>query len=123
MKSFRTLELAIKLYQSCEQLKLPYHLKNQILRSSSSVALNLSEGRAKNSKKDQLRFFHIAMGSLRETMTGLILANYQKHRIFKLADITMTEIFGSQPASCSALQLSADKIVHLSSLHTFFFKL
>ena len=93
MKSFRTLELAIKLYQSCEQLKLPYHLKNQILRSSSSVALNLSEGRAKNSKKDQLRFFHIAMGSLRETQSTLILAGLEKSNVYKTADLLGASLY------------------------------
>ncbi len=88
MHEFRTLTLSIQLYRECSQLKLPIHLKNQILRSSSSVSLNLSEGRARNTTKDQLRFFNIAIASLRETMTALELANYNNHAVYKLADKT-----------------------------------
>ena len=72
--NFRTLELSISLHKNCRTLKLPYYLKDQMLRASSSVALNLSEGSAKSSKKDQRRFFEIAFGSIKELKTILELA-------------------------------------------------
>jgi four helix bundle protein len=43
-----------------------HHLKNQLLRAASSVALNLSEGSGRRTRLDQRRFFDIPMGSIRE---------------------------------------------------------
>jgi four helix bundle protein len=66
MLHLRSFHLAVQFYQHAEGLKLPHHLKEQLLRASSSVALNLSEGTGKLSKKDRCRFFQIALGSVRE---------------------------------------------------------
>ncbi|MAZ47352.1 MAG: hypothetical protein CME65_02235 [Halobacteriovoraceae bacterium] len=41
-------------------------MKDQLLRASSSVALNLAEGNARRTNKDRLKFFNIALASLRE---------------------------------------------------------
>ncbi|MBI3294524.1 MAG: four helix bundle protein [Deltaproteobacteria bacterium] len=54
------------LYLACKKLKLPLFLKDQLLRASSSVALNVAEGSGKWTGKDQKRFYSIAYGSLRE---------------------------------------------------------
>jgi hypothetical protein len=40
LKNFKTYQLSIQFYQACEKLKLPRHLKDQLVRASSSVALN-----------------------------------------------------------------------------------
>jgi len=93
MRSFRTLDLAIKLYQESSSLKMPGHLKNQLLRSTSSIALNLSEARGKRTLADQKRFFHIALGSLRESMTCLILAGYESSSVYRLADVTGAHLY------------------------------
>jgi four helix bundle protein len=45
---------------------MPHHLKDQLLRASSSVVLNLSEGSARPTAKDRLRFYFMAFASLRE---------------------------------------------------------
>lgn len=74
MKSFRTLELAIQYYGVLEKIEIPHHLKEQLNRASSSVALNLSEGNAKLSFKDKKRIYQIALGSFRESQTILQLA-------------------------------------------------
>ena len=66
MLQLRSFHLAVQFYQHAEGLKLPHHLKEQLLRAASSVALNLSEGTGKLSKKDRCRFFQIALGSVRE---------------------------------------------------------
>src|SRR4051812_43473003 len=77
MQNFKTFQLAVTFYRQARSLKLPRHLHDQILRASSSIALNLAEGRGKPTLKDQLRFFNIAMGSARETQAALILADLE----------------------------------------------
>ena len=77
MKNFRTFHLAVKFYRQVRTLKLPGHLKDQLFRAASSICLNLAEGRGKVSRKDQLRYFHIAMGSVRECQAALILADLE----------------------------------------------
>ena len=73
MKNFRTFDLAVSFYHTCTSLSLRGNAKDQLDRASRSIVLNLAEGRGKPSLKDQLRFFHIAMGSLRECQAVLIL--------------------------------------------------
>ena len=73
-------KIAVTFYRSCCHLKLPAHLKDQLARASSSIALNLAEGRGKPSIKDQKRFFHIAMGSIRECQTLLVLADLEENQ-------------------------------------------
>lgn len=87
MKStFRTLDLAIEFYEIVERHAMPGHLREQVLRSASSVSLNLAEGNAKFSKKDKMRIYQIAMGSLRETQVILRLAKVQDEKTLALAD-------------------------------------
>jgi len=75
LHSFRTYKLAVELHHACRAAGgMPDYLRDQILRASSSIALNLAEGSGRKTKKDQLRFFHIALGSLRETQAALDLA-------------------------------------------------
>ncbi|HVK60145.1 MAG TPA: four helix bundle protein [Bdellovibrionales bacterium] len=68
---FRTLNIAIEFARQCRVVKAPQYLKEQLDRSSSSVALNLAEGSAKGSRLDRYRFYRIALGSFRETETTL----------------------------------------------------
>ena len=81
MKNFRALQQAIHCYQLSCQLKLPSYLQNQLERAASSVALNLAEGRGKATRRDQLRFFHIALGSVREMETILQLAQSKNENL------------------------------------------
>src|SRR5262249_18373142 len=64
-KQFRTYQLAKELVREARTLKLKGELRNQLERASLSVALNLTEGSAKVGK-ERVRFFTMAMGSLRE---------------------------------------------------------
>ena len=73
LKYFRTYELAVKLYHCCKEQRLSPFLKDQLLRASSGIALCLAEGSAKPGKKDKLRYYHIALGSLREIQAILDL--------------------------------------------------
>lgn len=64
---FRTLNLAIEFARECAHAKMPRHLKDQLMRSSSSIALNLAEGSAKDSRADRFKSYRIALGSFRES--------------------------------------------------------
>ena len=66
MKNFRSYQLSVTFYQMVKTLKLPRHLKDQLLRAASSIALNLAEGRGKRTTTDQRRYFYNAFGSIRE---------------------------------------------------------
>ena len=66
LHQFRSYKLAVDFYRIAKDIKLPGHLKDQLRRAASSVALNLSEGSGKRSVPDRGRFFLIAMGSIRE---------------------------------------------------------
>ena len=86
MKDFRTYRLAIRFHKIICGLRLPSYLRNQVLRASSSVALNLSEGSSKPTARDQLKFYHIAFGSLRECQAVLDLAPTDYPTARKVAD-------------------------------------
>lgn len=86
LTQFRTYQLAVQFHRGCQTLRLPGYLKDQLLRASSSVAFNLSEGSAKPTKRDQLKFFFIALGSLRECQTALDLAPQAPVELVRMAD-------------------------------------
>ncbi len=80
MNKFRTYELAKALYQQCKKQPVKGNVRDQLLRASLSVCLNLIEGSAKPTRKDRARFYAIALGSIRETqaiidLEGLALTN------------------------------------------------
>ena len=77
MKTFIALELASKLYQECEKLKLKNPIRDQLLRASLSIALNLGEGSGRSSRKDKKRFYVIALGSTREVQVIIKIINNQ----------------------------------------------
>lgn len=88
MNQFRSLEFAKITYKECAGLDLPRHLKDQLLRASSSVALNLAEGRGRRTNKEQLHFFSISYGSLQEVKIILELANLTTSPAFRFAHTT-----------------------------------
>ena len=73
LEKFQAFQLAKRFYWQCKLLKLPKFLQDQLLRASSSVALNLAEGSGKRTPADQRRFYAIAFGSLRECQAVLEL--------------------------------------------------
>jgi four helix bundle protein len=90
---FRTYKLAVEFHRSVRDVKLPDYLKDQLLRSSSSVALNLADGSGRATTKDQLRFFAMAMGSLRESQAALDLAPGNQSSLTQLADTLGAHLF------------------------------
>lgn len=73
LSEFRTYQLAVQHHKVVLQLKLPLYLQDQLLRASSSIVLNIAEGSAKPTRRDQAKFYYIALGSLRETQAALDL--------------------------------------------------
>ncbi len=72
----RAHQLALGIYKMTNSFPKEelYGSTSQVKRSSVSVAANIAEGFKKKGKKDKLRFFNIAQGSLSETEYYLILA-------------------------------------------------
>jgi four helix bundle protein len=85
-KNFRTFDIAIQFHDKTERLKLSGHLKDQLLRASSSIALNLSEGNAKPSVKEKKRYYQTAYASLKECETIFQLAKIEDENLLKDAD-------------------------------------
>lgn len=73
-QGFKTLDLAVELFQLLTPLELSHYQKDQLNRASQSIALNLSEGAARFTVNEKRRFYRMAFGSLREVQTLLKLA-------------------------------------------------
>lgn len=86
MINFRTYNIAVEFYRQAGSIKLSGHLKDQLLRAASSIVLNLAEGRGKSTKRDQVRFFSIALGSLRECQAILELLNLKASEPYRVLD-------------------------------------
>ncbi len=69
LSNFRSYQLSLELYRECKTVKLPHHLKDQLLRAASSICLNLAEGSAKPTPRDRAKFYAIAFGSCREVQS------------------------------------------------------
>ena len=85
--NFTTYQIAVQFYHGVTRLKLPHHLRDQLIRAASSIALNLAEGAGKRQfPKEQRRFYIIAMGSFRESRAVLDLALTTDAVLLELAD-------------------------------------
>lgn len=93
LKSFRSFQLAVQFHKACLGSRLPGYLRNQILRASSSIALNLGEGSAKPSLKERLRFYFIAFGSLRECQSALALLPRTDKELLQQADVLGAHLY------------------------------
>lgn len=86
LKNFRTYQLSVNFTKECAYLKLPRHLKDQLNRASSSIALNLAEGSGKHTLKEKRKFYNIAYASLRECQAVLDISNNSENKLGVLAD-------------------------------------
>ena len=84
IQNFRTYELAVNFYRKLPAIQAPAHLKDQLARAASSVVLNLAEGSGKPTKRDQIRFYAIAFGSVREIQALADLLNCNSATIKEL---------------------------------------
>ena len=86
LKNFKTYQIALKLNRETLKLKLPYYLGDQLRRASSSTVLNIAEGSGKITKKDQQKFYAIALGSLREVQAIMDIQMIKNKDLASLAD-------------------------------------
>ena len=72
-----SIDLAKDLYQLSNEFPAHelYGLTNQIRRAAVSIPSNIAEGQSRNSPKEFKHFLSIALGSLGELETQLIIAN------------------------------------------------
>lgn len=78
LNNFEAYQLAVEFYRLCDQLPLPRHLRDQLLRASSSISLNLAEGTERTTVVDRRRYYKMALGSIRECQAILNLAKETK---------------------------------------------
>lgn len=77
----RAVDFAVKVIELVETVdtgRRHYRFFEQIEASSTSVPMNLAEGKGRNSKKEFVQFCYIARGSLYETMTLLEIFRRKK---------------------------------------------
>lgn len=86
LEKFVAYQLARKVYFACRNLKVRSHVKDQLLKASSSIPLNLAEGSARRTKADQVRFYSIAFGSLRECQAILDIEEVEDPALLRLTD-------------------------------------
>jgi four helix bundle protein len=70
----RALDFSVNIIEVIDEIDTPrkhYRLIEQLESSCTSVALNISEGKGRYSKKEFKQFLYIARGSLYETVTML----------------------------------------------------
>lgn len=86
MKNFKTYQLAVEFFESCQGIKFKNKaIKDQFERASLSICLSIAEGWGRITEKDRRRFYGIALGSLRETQCLLHLM--KEEELSKKADI------------------------------------
>ena len=91
LSDFRTYQLAVKFYKACKSLEVTGNLRDQLVRASSSIALNLAEGSGRRTRRDKVRFYHISLGSLRECQSILELTD--ESMCVELADILGAHLY------------------------------
>ena len=77
----RSVDFAVKVIDLVEPMNTPrnhFRLLEQIESSSSSIAMNIAEGKGRYSKKEFSQYCYIARGSLYETMTILEIFRRKK---------------------------------------------
>ena len=93
LQNFRSYQLSLQLYRECRDLRLPHHLKDQLMRAASSISLNLAEGSAKTTGKDRRRFYTIAFASLREVQAIIDLEGEALSAIHGQADVLGAHLY------------------------------
>jgi four helix bundle protein len=66
----RTKKFAVRIVKLIKELKtnnVDYPLRDQLLRSGTSIGANVREGKASSSKKELIRFYEIALRSANES--------------------------------------------------------
>jgi four helix bundle protein len=86
LRDFRVFQLAKEFHWECRELKVSKYHRDQLVRASSSIVLNLAEGSAKRTAIDQRRFYNMALGSVREYEAILGLEKIEDAELFRKLD-------------------------------------
>ncbi|WP_426775157.1 four helix bundle protein [Lusitaniella coriacea] len=102
----RGIQLSVNCYRLTEKFPKSelYGLTSQIRRSSVSVPSNIAEGYGRRTKNEYIHFLHIALGSLRELDTQLIIAKEVKLTDYALFAPVLEEADRMQEILVSTLQ-------------------
>lgn len=73
----KAIELILDIYRHSEKFPKTevYGLTSQMRRSAISIASNIAEGAARQTKKEFINYLHMAQGSLSELDTQLVIAS------------------------------------------------
>lgn len=73
----RSVDLSVRIYGFCKQLPKTelYAISDQMKRAAVSVPSNIAEGQKRFSSKDTVHFCTIALGSIAELETQIIIAS------------------------------------------------
>ncbi|TVQ41953.1 MAG: four helix bundle protein [Gloeocapsa sp. DLM2.Bin57] len=102
----RGIQLSINCYHLTEKFPKSelYGLTSQIRRASVSVPSNIAEGYGRKTKNEYIQFLHLALGSLRELDTQLIIAKEVKLADIKLFQPILEEVDRMQAILVSTIQ-------------------
>ena len=95
-RSYRFAVDVVKFVDTLETRGVQYSIKDQLVRTATSVGANLVEARAASSKRDFIRYYEIALKSANETQFWLCL----------LRDAMGTDRSGIKPLPDEAVELS-----------------
>ena len=93
MKDFRALMIAAEFYRAAKAAPLTGDIKDQLVRAASYTCLNLAEGRGRRTLKDQLKYFQIAMGSVRESQAALIIEDMTDGELWTKLDRSAAAVY------------------------------
>ena len=102
----RGIQLSINCYKLTEKFPKSelYGLTSQIRRASVSVPSNIAEGYGRRTQNEYIQFLHIALGSLRELDTQLIIAKEVKLALPELFSPVLEEVDRMQGILVSTIQ-------------------
>ncbi len=102
----RAVQLAVHCYEVTKHFPNSeiYGLTSQIRRSSVSVPSNIAEGYGRQYTNEYINFLHLALGSLRELDTQLIIAKQAKLTDAKLLNPVISETEEMQAILVSSIK-------------------
>ena len=88
----KSMALAVEIHRATQYFPPHelYGMTSQMRRAAVSIPSNIAEGHGRQSNKELLRFLYIALGSLAELETQIILA----HQFNYLSESHMTDLTG-----------------------------